>query len=41
MLEADSHAKVTMRRKVRGLRAIEREVLQQGPVRTTLSPAEK
>ena len=29
MLEADSHAKVTMRRKVRGLRAIEREVLQQ------------
>src|SRR5713101_9913863 len=29
MLEADSHAKVTMRRTVRGLRAIEREVLQQ------------
>src|SRR4029434_7354783 len=29
MLAADSHAKVTMRRKVRGLRAIEREVLQQ------------
>src|SRR3989441_3283245 len=29
MLEADSHAKVTMRRKVRGLRAIERKVLQQ------------
>src|SRR6266702_2271326 len=29
MLEADRHAKVTMRRKVRGLRAIEREVLQQ------------
>ena len=29
MLEAESHAKVTMRRKVRGLRAIEREVLQQ------------
>jgi hypothetical protein len=29
MLEADSHAKVTMRRKVCGLRAIEREVLQQ------------
>jgi hypothetical protein len=29
MLEADSHAKVKMRRKVRGLRAIEREVLQQ------------
>ena len=29
MLEAESHAKVKMRRKVRGLRAIEREVLQQ------------
>jgi hypothetical protein len=29
MLEADSHAKVTMRRTVRGLRTIEREVLQQ------------
>ena len=29
MLEADSHAKVKMRRKVRGLRTIEREVLQQ------------
>ena len=29
MLEADRHAKVKMRRKVRGLRAIEREVLQQ------------
>lgn len=29
MLEADSHAKVTMRRKVRGLRAIERDVLAQ------------
>jgi len=29
MLETDSHAKVKMRRKVRGLRAIEREVLQQ------------
>jgi len=29
MLEADSHAKVKMRRKGRGLRAIEREVLQQ------------
>jgi hypothetical protein len=27
MLEADSHAKVQMRKKVRGLRAIEREVL--------------
>ena len=29
MLEADSHAKVRMRSKVRGLRVIEREVLQQ------------
>jgi hypothetical protein len=29
MLEADSHAKVRMRRKVRGLRQIEREVLAQ------------
>ncbi len=29
MLETDRHAKVKMRRKVRGLRAIEREVLQQ------------
>ncbi len=29
MLETDSHAKVKMRRTVRGLRAIEREVLQQ------------
>ena len=29
MLEAESHAKVKMRRKVRGLRTIEREVLQQ------------
>ena len=32
-LEADSHAKVKMRRKVRGLRAIERQVLAQ-PGRT-------
>jgi len=29
MLEADSHAKVQMRRKVRGLRKVEREVLAQ------------
>jgi len=29
MLEADSHAKVRLRSKVRGLRAIEREILQQ------------
>lgn len=31
VLEADSHAKVKMRRKVRGLRAIEREVLKARP----------
>ena len=32
MMEADSHAKVQMRRKVRGLRKIERRMLeQQGP----------
>lgn len=30
VLEADAHAKVAMRRKVRGLRAIEREVLEEG-----------
>jgi hypothetical protein len=29
LLEADSHAKVTLRKKVRGLRAIERDVLEQ------------
>jgi hypothetical protein len=29
LLEADSHAKVQMRRKVRGLRAIQQEVLHQ------------
>jgi len=29
VLEADSHAKVKMRKKVRGLRAIEREVLEE------------
>jgi hypothetical protein len=29
VLEADSHAKVKMRRKIRGLRAIEREVLEE------------
>lgn len=39
MLEADSHAKVQMRRKVRGLRDIEREVLaQQRPEATPASP---
>jgi hypothetical protein len=31
VLEADSHAKVQMRRKVRGLRAIERAVLAEKP----------
>jgi hypothetical protein len=36
MLEADSHAKVKMRRKVRGLRAIERQLLAQ---RQAESPA--
>jgi len=39
MLEADSHAKVTMRRTVRGLRTIEREVLQQRRPRPAASPA--
>ncbi|MGB2864806.1 MAG: hypothetical protein WBC05_15880 [Sedimentisphaerales bacterium] len=29
LLEQDSHAKVTMRKKVRGLRSIERDVLEQ------------
>src|SRR5229473_3441165 len=37
MLEKDSHAKVKMRKKVRGLRAIEREVLQLR--RPTAAPA--
>jgi len=37
ILEADSHAKVKMRSKVRGLRAIEREVLQQQQL--TVEPA--
>lgn len=36
VLEADSHAKVRMRSKVRGLRAIEREILQTQPA--TVSP---
>jgi hypothetical protein len=31
VLEADSQAKVAMRRKVRGLRSIERDVLSEGP----------
>jgi hypothetical protein len=41
MLETDSHAKVRMRSKVRGLRAIEREVLQQrqpAAVKATTEP---
>ena len=40
MLEADSHAKVQMRNKVRGLRAIEREVLAQQRTQTPSAPAE-
>jgi hypothetical protein len=39
MLEADSHAKVKMRRKVRGLRTIEREVLQQRRLLAAEAPA--
>jgi hypothetical protein len=42
LLEADSHAKVKMRSKVRGLRAIEREVLQQRRIASeppTVAPA--
>lgn len=39
MLDADSHAKVKMRRKVRGLRAIEREVLQLRRPIATAAPA--
>lgn len=38
ILEKDSHAKVQMRRKVRGLRAIEREVLEQRRVQQTAPP---
>lgn len=34
VLEADSQAKVAMRRKVRGLRSIERDVLAEGPEKT-------
>ena len=34
VLEADSKAKVAMRRKVRGLRSIERDVLTKGPRRS-------
>jgi len=39
MLEADSHAKVQMRKKVRGLRAIEREVLDDRRVAQAASDA--
>src|SRR6266853_1057540 len=39
MLETDSHAKVKMRSKVRGLRAIEREVLQQRQLPVAEAPA--
>jgi len=39
MLEADSHAKVRMRRTVRGLRTIEREVLQQRRPSAAAAPA--
>lgn len=40
VLELDSHAKVQMRSKVRGLRAIEREVLADGVAAITASPPE-
>jgi hypothetical protein len=39
MLETDRHAKVTMRRTVRGLRAIEREILQQRQLIVAEAPA--
>ena len=39
MLEADSHAKVKMRRTVRGLRTIEREVLRQRRLIAATAPA--
>jgi hypothetical protein len=40
VLELDSHAKVQMRSKVRGLRAIEREALADGVATTTALPPE-
>lgn len=40
VLELDSHAKVHMRSKVRGLRAIEREALADGVAAITASPPE-
>ena len=39
VLEADSHAKVTMRKKVRGLRAIERDMLAQQRVAAAVETA--
>src|SRR5262249_44094261 len=41
MLQADSHAKVQMRKKVRGLRAIEREALGQRRQATTQAKSDK
>jgi hypothetical protein len=41
VLEADSHAKVQMRKKVRGLRAIEQAVLQRPRASAEQSPAAK
>jgi hypothetical protein len=38
VLEADSHAKVKMRRRIRGLRAIEREVLEEQRPATEAAP---
>lgn len=40
VLEVDSHAKVALRRKVRGLRAIEREVLSQRQEKTAQTSGE-
>lgn len=39
VLEADSHAKVTMRKKVRGLRTIERDLLTAQPAPTPIETA--
>ena len=40
VLEADSHAKVQMRRKVRGLRRIERKMLAERRQRQATTPAD-
>jgi hypothetical protein len=40
VLEADSHAKVKMRRKVRGLRTIEREILKSRPAESAAGAAD-